>query len=133
MIVKLCIDTYDDKDVENAKRLLFDSCNIDKIRFIRRQGQHKRNNNLHDMVNLLHELDESNVPCFVAQDLTRLPPVDVSHIDVSILIKEIRGLQHEVSQLKGHGTYDDRENLREEFASLRRELNLMKKSFTQQE
>ncbi|XP_070546947.1 uncharacterized protein [Ptychodera flava] len=133
MIVKLCVDTYDDKDVEQAKRLLFDSCNFDRSRFIRRQGQNKRSNNVQDMLALFHELDECDVPCFVASDLSRLPPIDVSHIDVSVLIKEIRVLQREVSQLKGNSTLDNRETgLQAELVSLRVELNSMKESLLKQ-
>ncbi|XP_070547424.1 uncharacterized protein [Ptychodera flava] len=103
-LLKVCADFYDDNDVESAKKLLFDLstaflCATD-TRYIRRQGQHKKQNNLQDIYNLLQQLDEEEMPNFVAKNLSKLPPVDITHIDVTGLLREIRELRNEVNTIK---------------------------------
>ncbi|XP_070573533.1 uncharacterized protein [Ptychodera flava] len=132
MLVKLCVEAYDDKEVEHAKKLLFDYCSDDRNRYIRRQGQNKRANNVQDMLILLHELDENNAPCFVAYELSRLPPIDINHIDVSVLIKEIKLLQQEVSKFKKSRCSDDCGSLRADLTLLRNEFSVLKNSLDQQ-
>ena len=51
------------------------------------------------MLRLLQEKG-SNVPVFVARDLSRLPPITFDSVDVSSLILSIRRAQLEIDQLK---------------------------------
>jgi hypothetical protein len=42
---------------------------------------------------------QSVLPVFFAVDLTRLPPVDVTHCDVSAILKELQALRSEVREI----------------------------------
>ncbi|XP_070534996.1 uncharacterized protein [Ptychodera flava] len=98
-LLKVCVDFYNDNDVESAKKLLFDLSTAFVLatdtRYIIRQGQHKRMNNLQDMYNVLQQLGEE-----FAKDLSKLPPVDITRIDVTGLFREIRALRNEVNSIK---------------------------------
>ena len=66
--------TFDDIEIENSKKRLFDFCADEtSSRFRRRQGPKKSFVNIDDMMCLL--LEKGNVrPVFVARDLTRQYP-----------------------------------------------------------
>ena len=99
-IVELCVSTYTEGEIEAAKRRLFDICADDSTsRFRKRQGPKKSVQNVDDIVRLLQEKG-TNLPSFVALDLSRLPPITFDSIDVSTLLNNIRRTQLEVDQLK---------------------------------
>ena len=129
ILIKLCCDHYGDDEVESAKKTLFELCNNESGRFVKRQGQNKRYNNLMDMVKLLHEIDEEDLPCFVAKDLTRLPPIDVTHVDISSLMSELRSLRREISQQRDTTVRSEMGDLANEVHVLRQEISEMKNCF----
>ncbi|XP_006821973.1 uncharacterized protein LOC100368535 [Saccoglossus kowalevskii] len=133
VIVKLSVDVYDDKEVENTKEILYETCESDSSnRRIQRKGQNKRANNIHDMIILMHELDDVNVPCFVAQDLAKLPPVDITNIDVTVILKEMKSLRYEFAQLKNDDKNKrDNQGVLSELLLLRKEMNELKASLKQ--
>ena len=118
MLVKLCCDHFGDDEVELAKKTLFEFCRNDSGRLVKRQGQNKRFNNVMDMIKLLHELDEEDIPCFVARNLAKLPPVDINHVDISTLMTELKFMRRELSQLKDN-------NARSEVGDLADELHVL--------
>ncbi|XP_070562134.1 uncharacterized protein [Ptychodera flava] len=126
MLVKLCCDHFGDDEVELAKKTLFEFCHNDFGRLVKRQGQNKRYNNVMDMVKLLHELDEEDLPCFVAKNLAKLPPVDINHIDVSTLMTELKFMRRELSQLKDNNARSEVGDLADELHVLRQEICEMK-------
>ena len=84
-IADLCATSYDDAEIENSKKRLFDLCaDENSSRFRRRQGPKKSAVNIDDMLRLLQEKG-SDVPVFVARDLSRLPPITFDSVDVSSL------------------------------------------------
>jgi len=100
-IVKLCTDTYSDDEIRKAKDTLFDLCADDSTsRFIRRQGPKMSVQNIEDMVKLLQEKGQ-DIPVFVVQNLSKLPPITFDSIDVSVLLTNLKNLQTEVDLLKG--------------------------------
>ncbi|XP_070556626.1 uncharacterized protein [Ptychodera flava] len=101
VIVKLCVDAFDDRDIEAAKRLLYDMCgDCSSHRFKRRQGLNKSQSNVQDILTLLHEIEPENIPCFVAKDVSKLPPVNFDHIDVSTLLSQMNQVKLDIDSLK---------------------------------
>ncbi|XP_070554548.1 uncharacterized protein [Ptychodera flava] len=127
VLVKLCCEQFNDEEVEFAKKILFDLCATDQSRFIKRQGQNKRTNNVLDIIRMVHECESAELPCFVAKDLCRLPAVDITHVDISVILKELKSLRWEITQLKeshtpsqsDHGLVEDLQNLRQEVNNLK--------------
>ena len=99
-IADLCVTTFDDTAIEKSKKRLFDLCADETTsRFRRRQGPKKSAVNIDDMIRLLQEKG-TDVPVFVARDLSRLPPITFDSVDVSSLLHSIRRAQLEIDQLK---------------------------------
>ena len=99
-IADLCVTTFDDTAIEKSKKRLFDLCADETTsRFRRRQGPKKSAVNIDDMIRLLQEKG-TDVPVFVARDLSRLPPITFDSVDVSSLLPSIRRAQLEIDQLK---------------------------------
>jgi hypothetical protein len=100
-IVKLCIDVFTDQEVEDAKAMLRDSCEMETNgRVIWRKGADKTKNNLNDILNFLHGAEPDVIPCFVARDLSKLPPIHYNHMDMSILLKELEIVKGDIADLK---------------------------------
>jgi hypothetical protein len=99
-IVKLCMDVYNDEEVEDAKTILFDLCMTESGRRITRKGTEKRKHNLHDILNLLHKSEPNDVPCFAARDLSKLPPIHYNHMDMSVILKEMEMVKGDITELK---------------------------------
>ena len=99
-IADLCLTTYEEGEIEAAKKRLFDLCADDNSsRFRRYQGPKKSAANLDDMIRLLQEKG-TDVPLFVARDLSRLPPITFDCVDVSSLLHSVRRAQLEIDVLK---------------------------------
>lgn len=99
-IVRLCTGAFDNSEIEESKRKLFDLCaDLNTIRVSKRQGPKKNSKNIEDMIKLLTEKG-SDIPTFVALDLSRLPPITFDSLDVSVLLNAIKKTQNEVDALK---------------------------------
>ena len=99
-IVQLCVGAYSDQEIEHAKKLFFDmSADESTCRHRRRQGPDKNRWNVEDILQLMREKGP-DVPCFVALDLNKLPPITFDSIDVTVLLNHIQKTQAEVKQLK---------------------------------
>ena len=80
MIIKVILDYYNSEEIEAAKELLFqhfpDQHRTKKLqRKITRQGLHKDENNVKDLLEILHEMsvaDKFNPPIFLQQILISL-------------------------------------------------------------
>ena len=81
-----------------------------------------------DMVKLIHEIDDEDLPCFAAKDLSRLPAIDTTHVDVSILMTELKSLRREIAQLKDTTLRSEMSNLASEVHLIRQEMSDMKSS-----
>ncbi|XP_070537508.1 uncharacterized protein [Ptychodera flava] len=101
ILSKVCCDFYEDSQIENSKKELFDLCSsATSTRFRRRQGQNKKLNNVQDILNLLHEVDPEVIPSFVAVDLGNLPPITQNHIDISVLMQQMSSIKSDITSLK---------------------------------
>ena len=63
-------------------------------------GQHKKKNNLDDIVKMLVLCDRSTLPRFVALGLSKLPPISIDYIDVSSLMRKQQLQEVEIANLK---------------------------------
>ena len=99
-LVKVCTDFYDTKAIETAKRVLY-SCDavIDcGVRHQRRQGPSKDKANMEDILLAFHRC--SDLPEFVASDLSRMPPLSMHNIDFAHLLHEFQGMRAEMTKLR---------------------------------
>jgi len=110
-LVKVCSDFYRVEEVVFARSMI----NKFGYRLPKRKGQDKVKNTVEDLAKtILHP--EHALPTFYATDLSRLPPVDISHCDVSAILIELRALRSEVRSTKQ--LQDDLGALREQVAPL---------------
>ncbi|XP_041374707.1 uncharacterized protein LOC121387610 [Gigantopelta aegis] len=93
---------YRNHEVEDAKTILFDLCyNTESCgRMIKRKGVEKKKNNIHDILNLLHNTEPDDVPCFAAKDLNKLPPILYNHMDMAIILKELEIMKGSIASLQ---------------------------------
>lgn len=92
---KICSDFYREEEIMAAKGLL------DQVvysRLPKRQGQAKIRLTVEDILKVV--LDPTiRLPTYFAVNLARLPPVDVTHCDVSAILRELQSLRQEVRML----------------------------------
>lgn len=102
---KLCESTYSDKEIENAKKLLFESTSTTETQQfkVRRKGTQlggKNMRNLDDIICFFKEVDPDSIPVFVARDLQKLPPTSIDHIDSVTLLKDVIKMRNELDGLQ---------------------------------
>lgn len=88
-------------------------------RLPRRKGTGRLRTGAEDIVNKVLN-PENQFPTFYATDLSRLPPVDIKHCDVSALLLEIQGVRSEIRGLRR--VEEDVQRLQLEVAELRQQL-----------
>jgi len=96
-LYKLCSDLafFKTEEIIIARNLIGQYV---KKRIPMRQGSDIRRTTVEDLMKTC--LDPSNkLPTFFAVDLSRLPPVDVEHCDVSAILRELQVLRSEVREL----------------------------------
>lgn len=99
-IVQLCLSTFNETDIDEAKKLLFELCADDSTgRYKKRIGAEKDKHNMEDIIKLLNEKG-TDIPKFVALDLSKLPPITFDSIDVSALLNALRKTQDELKLMK---------------------------------
>ena len=92
-LVKLCVDFYTREEVIAARQLL--EQHLPDVRMAKRQGNSAARATVEDMLKII--LNPSmKLPDFHATAAHRLPPVDVSHCDVSAILKEVQALRLKV-------------------------------------
>lgn len=96
---KICTTGFSDKDISEAKTLLFHSVPTKK-RKVLRKGDGKSEREIDDIIEVLKDIDPDQCPIFVAKELHKLPPVTFESIDVTRLLKDIVLLQNEVKCIK---------------------------------
>ena len=99
-ITQLCVTSFGEEDIVASKKRLFDQCvDVNNTRFAKRKGPKKNVQNIEDILKLLHEKG-TDIPTYVALDLSKLPPITFDSIDVSTLLSSIRRTRDEINVLK---------------------------------
>lgn len=95
-LVKLCSDFYRSEEIVSARAAIeqFVEHRIPK----RQKGPDFARKSVEDIVKLCIDSNVS-LPVFHVTDLSRVPPVDVNHCDVSALLQEIQALRAEVRDI----------------------------------
>lgn len=96
-LVQICSSAFNAEDILEAKNLLFDCIKTKKRSQRKRDGKSQRD--LEDIIGLFRELDPNEFPVFVAKDLYKLPAINLDHVDVSKLLRDLLRLQNEVTNL----------------------------------
>ena len=113
MIIKVILDYYNSEEIEAAKELLFqhflDQHRPKKLqRKITRQGLHKDENNVKDLLELFHEMsvaDKFNPPIAAAD--SHFPSMDIINIDALALQNEVNLLRKEINTIKDSRNADN--------------------------
>ena len=99
LLVKVCVDKLSDQDKADAHALLHRLVQpVD--RFQKRKGEDMAVRAMTDILKWLHEVDNTDLPYFVCDDVNVLPSVGVNDIDVSLLMKEMSLMRNENSNVK---------------------------------
>jgi len=94
-LVKICVDFYSESEIISARNIV-DSAGVRLPK--RTRSSDRLRLTVEDIVKCV--LDPSiALPEFHAKNLARLPPVDVSHCDVSAILLELRALRAEVRSM----------------------------------
>jgi hypothetical protein len=121
-LVKICADFYKEEEIL-AARQVFDGVGT---RLPKRQGPNKLRSTVEDIVKVV--LNPSvDLPEFHATNLSRLPPVDITHCDTAAILKELQGLRAEVREIRQlqaevqvlRSKMQDFDTLREELGAVR--------------
>ena len=114
MIVKVILDYYNSEEIEAAKELLFqqfpDQHRPKKLqRKITRQGLHKDENNVKDLLELFYKMsvaDKFNPPIFATAD-SHFSSMDITNIDALALQNEVNLLRKEINTIKDSRNADN--------------------------
>lgn len=95
-IIKLCNDFYKKDEIVTARTLLEGFL---PKRLPKRQGSDMQKSTVEDIIKCV--LDPNNqLPVFYAVNLSRLPPVDITHCDMSVILQELQALRAEVREMQ---------------------------------
>jgi len=101
--MKICSDYYSVEDIEKARTTL--ARFVDKRRVPKQKGsdQEIRSRTVSLMIKLCHD-PSIRLPFFCALNISKLPPVDADHVDMSAVMSELSALRRQVramSDLRG--------------------------------
>jgi hypothetical protein len=82
-IVSLVTEFYSDRDIENSKKMLYNSIQS-KERYRKYRGENKAKENVKDICTIFYTTELQIQPYFVAKTLTKLPPITILDIGVGI-------------------------------------------------
>ena len=108
MIVKVCTDFYQEREIREAKDQLWDVV-ISKIsedrKDLRKKKSLKQDKKKSDMEDILKALlicdkEGTRQPLFYAINLGNLPPVTIDSVDVSAMSCQIIKLQEDMAQMR---------------------------------
>ena len=97
--MQLCAQLYSSQAIEIAKKVLF-SVAVTTRHLISRRGADKSKNNAHDILRILLE-QKKDGPVFTARDPGNIPPVDITNVDISHLLREIQLVKSDIQLLAG--------------------------------
>ncbi|CAG9791325.1 unnamed protein product [Diatraea saccharalis] len=99
-LIKICVSEFSEKEIEDAKTLLFESVQKEAHRKVSRRKGGKTTRNVEDIICFFKEVDPDCVPIFVARDLQKLPPISFDHIDAVSILKDITKLRNDMNNFK---------------------------------
>ena len=89
------------EDVEHSKKILFDAVQPPD-RLIKRRGENKLKENLSDICKVLYSTEVRKQPIFVAERLSKLPPVTTHEYGVGKILCELESIKLAVKHINEH-------------------------------
>ena len=105
-LIKVCIEKYNSKEIEKAKKEVFDQLTNeeDVTKFKKRNhskiSDDKQTKDMNDIYQLLQEKGTKEWPQFVALNLCKLPPISFDSIDVTNLLTSLQKVNTDVKMLR---------------------------------
>ena len=95
MLVKLCVQSFDEATTKVAKDILYDTAfnNRTAPRKVKCRGSNKKSADMKNILNIFLDFPSNHVPMYVAKDLSNLPPLSVNNFDIAKIIKDIEQLK----------------------------------------
>lgn len=100
VIVQLCSERFDEKEIHDAKHMLHRIIESESRLIQRRSGPEKKAKDMDDILGLVHACEPEKLPCFVAKNLNKLPPIAMKHVDFSAIISENMQIKYENEKLQ---------------------------------
>ena len=104
ILVALCAKNFTADEIKQEKTKFFDSINVRTTE--RKKGSEQLSRNLHDIIDKMIELDNNNtdIPVFVARDMTKLPKSDENAGDnrasFEVLINSVQDLSDSLKEVQ---------------------------------
>ena len=98
-IILICKDFYDEKEITDAKDLVFKTYKLED-EIIIRKGANKVTSDLQDIIRLVRNKPALDHIKFCITSCTRVPPVALDHIDAAALVKSVSELRLDIIKLK---------------------------------
>ena len=92
-LIKICAEFYTDEEIKVAKEIVYNKFAQAGERNIARRGPERSQQNMSDILDILHKTDPENLPLFGVYDLNRLPPLDMNSVDVTSMFMDIKHLK----------------------------------------
>lgn len=107
-LAHICVTFYREDEIFAARDIVRNAGH----RLSKRQGSDKLKATVKDIIKAVLDPNHSLPVCY-ATDLSRLPPVDVKHCDMSAILSELQGLRSELRSMS---------HLQDEVATLRQQV-----------
>ena len=127
-LVSLCSSFYDEVEIKDVKRMLFNLLECDGDLVERRNDARKKN--ISDMVRLLSTSQQNLRVKFCVTNTRRLPPVSLDHIDVAALMKALLDTKTELIKCQ-NAQLRTEEKCNDEFNRQNIEIRQIKESVAQ--
>lgn len=125
-IIKLCENGFPEEEIGNARDELYlyatiEMRNSGKLSSHRRRGANQIRNNLNDIIFMVHGIDPDELPCYVAKEIYKLPPVTTDVVDATNLLRQQTQMKIEIASLheKFDRHYEEKHKIEHELSDIR--------------
>ena len=98
-VVNLCAEFYSVDAINAAKNTLFHTVKDLKHRLPDKRGPNKGRDEMRDIAVVLYSTELSNMPTFVARNLSNLPPLGANDFDVTNVMQEVVNIKQDIKLL----------------------------------
>ena len=118
-LVKVIVDYYKKEEILAARALLEKA----KYKIVRRKEPDVAQKTVEDIVKAFLD-PNAKLPTFYAIEMSRCPPVDITHCDVTSILRELQALRREVREAGQQQV--DVQSMQQQIMELREEVSLLR-------
>ena len=118
-LVKVIVDYYKKEEILAARALLEKA----KYKIVRRKEPDVAQKTVEDIVKAFLD-PNAKLPTFYAIEMSRCPPVDITHCDVTSILREVQALRREVREAGQQQV--DVQSMQQQIMELREEVSLLR-------